>query len=400
MPTLAKRATEIKPSPTMAMSALAAEMKRAGRDVIPLSLGEPDFHTPQHIKDAGIEAIRTDFTKYTAADGFAPLKKAIIAKLARENGSTYAADQIVVGSGAKVIIYAAMLSIVNPGDEVVIPAPYWVTYPDHVELAGGKPVFVVGEESTGFKITPQSLANVLNAKTRAIIFNSPSNPSGAIYSEDEIRALAEVLKKYPDVWIVTDELYEHLAYDGEKTATFAQIIPEFSDRIITINGFSKGYVMTGWRLGFAAGPKKVMKAIGDLLSQLTGSPSSIAQAAAIAALEGDQSFLSANREVFEARRNFVVERLNKVPGLSAITPAGTFYVYINCRDWIGRTSGGGKELSTDVAIAEALLDESEMAAVPGEVFGLSPFFRISISLEMALLEKAMDRFDAFAKAMR
>ena len=400
MPTLAKRATDIRPSPTMAMSARAADMKRAGRDVIPLSLGEPDFHTPDNIKAAGIAAIQKDFTKYTASDGFGPLKKAIADKLLRENGSVYTPDRIVVGSGAKVIILAALLSIVNPGDEVIIPAPYWVTYPDHVELAGGKSVFVVGEEATGFKITAQALDSALSAKTRAIIFNSPSNPSGAVYTAAEIEALAAVLEKYPDVWIVTDELYEHLVYDGHKTATFAQSAPQLADRIITINGFSKGYVMTGWRLAFAAGPVAVMKSIGDLLSQITGSPNSIAQAAAIAALEGDQSFLAQNRKVFEERRNVVLERINRVPGLSAITPAGTFYVYINCGAWIGRTSAGGKLLASDVDIVEALLDETEMAAVPGEVFGLSPFFRISISLELPLLQKAMDRFDAFAGGLR
>jgi aspartate aminotransferase len=399
MPKLAKRASEIRPSPTMAMSARAAEMKRAGRDVIPLSLGEPDFHTPEHIKAAGIAAIQNDFTKYTASDGFGPLKKAIIDKLQRENGSVYSADQIVVGSGAKVIILAALLSIVNPNDEVIIPAPYWVTYPDHVELAGGKSVFVVGEESTGFKITPQALEGALSAKTRAIIFNSPSNPSGAVYTAAEISALAAVLKNYPDVWIVTDELYEHLVYDGQKTATFAQMAPELADRVITINGFSKGYVMTGWRLAFAAGPVTVMKSIGDLLSQITGSPNSIAQAAAIAALEGDQSFLAHNRQVFEERRNFVLARINQVAGLSAIKPAGTFYVYVNCGAWIGRTSAGGKFLTGDVDIVEALLDEKEMAAVPGDVFGLSPFFRISISLELPLLQKAMDRFDDFAEGL-
>jgi len=400
MPNLARRATEIKPSSTIAMNARAAEMKRSGRDVIPLALGEPDFHTPDNIKAAGIEAIKSNFTKYTASDGYAPLKKAIVGKLLRDNEAKYSADQIVVGAGAKVVILAAILSIINPGDEVVIPTPYWVTYPDHVELAGGTSVFAACEESTGFKLTPETLASVLTSRTRAIIFNSPTNPSGAVYSGDEIRALASVLEQYPDVWIVTDELYEHIVYDGLKTTTFVQAVPEFTDRIITINGFSKGYVMTGWRLAFAAGPKTVIKSIGDLLSSMTGAPNSIAQAAAIEAIEGDQSFMERNRKTFQERRDLVVKRMNSIPGLSSLKPSGTFYVYVNCGGWLGRTSPGGRRLESDVDVVEALLEEAEVATNPGHAFGNGPFFRISIALEVPLIQEGLDRIEKFGKGIQ
>ncbi len=397
---LSKRALEIRPSPTMAMSALASEMKRVGRDVIPLSLGEPDFHTPDNIKSAGIAAIKGNFTKYTAVDGFGPLKSAIAAKLLQQNGTNYSTNEIVVGSGAKIVIYAALLGVVNPGDEVVIPAPYWVTYPDQVELLGGVPVIAIGEEATGFKITPQTLARALSPRTRAIIFNSPSNPSGAVYTKDEIRALAEVLVDHPGVWIISDELYEHLVFDGRTAISFVQAVPEFQNRIIVINGFSKGYVMTGWRLAFAAGPKDVIKAMSDLLSQMTGSPNSIAQAAGIEALEGDQSFMEENRKRFQERRDLVVDCINRIPGLGCLKPAGTFYAYANCGGWLGSTSKGGRKLVSDLDVVEALLDESGLAAVPGQVFGLSPFFRVSISLDESMLRSAMDRLEEFGKSLR
>ncbi len=400
MLTLSKRALEIRPSPTMAMSALASEMKRVGRDVIPLSLGEPDFHTPDNIKSAGIAAINENFTKYTAVDGFGPLKSAIAAKLLQQNGTNYSTNQIVVGSGAKIVIYAALLGVVNPGDEVIIPAPYWVTYPDQVELLGGIPVIAIGEEATGFKITPETLARALSPKTRAVIFNSPSNPSGAVYSKEEIRALAAVLVDHPDVWIISDELYEHLVFDGRTAISFVQAVPEFQNRIIVVNGFSKGYVMTGWRLAFAAGPKDVIKAMSDLLSQMTGSPNSIAQAAGREALEGDQSFMEENRKRFQERRDLVVDCINRIPGLGCLKPAGTFYAYVNCGGWLGSTSKGGRRLVSDLDVVEAILDESGIAAVPGQVFGLSPFFRVSISLDEAMLRAAMDRLEDFGKSLR
>lgn len=400
MPQLSRRAAEIRPSPTMAISARAAEMKRQGKDIVPFSLGEPDFHTPANIKAAGVAAINGDFTKYTASDGYAPLKQAVVDKLLRDNKTTYQPDQIVIGGGAKVILLAALLSIVNPGDEVIVPTPYWVTYPDHVELVGGRSIFVACDQSSGFKLTADALKRSLTSQTRAIIFNSPNNPSGAVYSADEIRALAAVLKEYPNVWIVTDELYEHITFDGIKAPTFIEVAPEMADRIITVNGFSKGYVMTGWRLAFAAGPKTVIKAIGDLLSSMTGSPNSIAQAAGIEALNGNQSFMEENRQVFEKRRNVVVERINKITGLSVFKPAGTFYVYINCEKWLGRTSVAGTCLNCDTDVVQALLDEAEVATVQGEVFGLSPFFRISISLEEPIIQKGLDRIEAFANGLK
>lgn len=396
MPKLAARATQIRPSPTIAMNARALQMKQTGRDVIPLSLGEPDFHTPDNVKAAGITAIRNNFTKYTATDGFAPLKGAIVEKLLRENGTRFTADQIVVGSGAKVVILAALMSVVGAGDEVVIPTPYWVTYPDQVEMLGGKAVFCESSERNGFKLGPAELKPALTPRTRALIFNSPNNPSGAVYTAAEIRALADVLREYPDVWIITDELYEHLVFDGRTTSSFVEVAPELADRIITINGFSKGYVMTGWRLAFAAGPKPVIKAMGDLLSQMTGSPSSIAQAAGIEALSGDQSFMQQNQETLQARRDLVVDRLRRIPGLSVTSPGGTFYLFINCSGWLGRASRAGRKLDSDAAVAEALLDEAELAVVPGSVFGSSPYFRISISLDEALIVKAMDRLEQFA----
>ncbi|ALM85898.1 pyridoxal phosphate-dependent aminotransferase [Bordetella sp. N] len=400
MPKLSLRATAIRPSPTMAISARAAEMKRQGTDVIPFSLGEPDFHTPSNVKEAGIKAITSDFTKYTAADGYAPLKRAIAAKILQDNRVAFAPEQIVIGSGAKVILLASLLTIVDPGNEVIVPAPYWVTYPDHVEMAGGVPIIVACSETSGFKLTPELLRGALTKNTRAIIFNSPNNPSGAVYSGDEIRALAAVLKERPDVWILTDELYEHITFDGHRAPSFVETCPEMAEQIISVNGFSKGYVMTGWRLGFAAGPLEVIKSIGDLLSSMTGSPSSIAQAAGIEALAGDKAFMEENRRVFQERRDLVLERVGQIPGLDAIRPAGTFYVYINCAGWIGRKSSAGRALGKDVDVVAALLEEAEVAAVPGEVFGLSPFFRISIALEIDQIRKGLDRIQKFASGLR
>ncbi|HWK44299.1 MAG TPA: pyridoxal phosphate-dependent aminotransferase [Stellaceae bacterium] len=400
MPTLARRTQEIKASPTNAMNKRAADMKLAGRDTIPLSLGEPDFHTPENIKAAGIAAIERNFTKYTPADGHGPLKEALSRKLARDNGLTFAPDQIVVGGGAKSIILAALLSIVDPGDEVIVPTPYWVTYPDLVTLVGGVTVFAPCNDTTGFKLTPSMLRSVLSPRTRAIIFNSPNNPSGAVYSIDEIKDLAAVLIDHPNVWVVTDELYEHIVYDNHKATSFAKAAPELAQRVITINGFSKGYVMTGWRLGFAAAAKPVIKSMAGLLSHMNGSPSSIGQAAAMEALDGDQAFIDQNRKTFEERRNLIIERANNIPGLSAVKPSGTFYCYINCGGWIGRVSAGGRKLETDVDASEALLDETGVAVMPGEAFGCSPFFRVSYALEVALLRKAMDRIQEFAQGLR
>ena len=400
MPTLARRTQEFQASPTNAMNKRAADLRLAGRDTIPLSLGEPDFHTPENVKAAGMAAIERNFTKYTPTDGHGPLKEALSRKLAHDNGLGYAPDQIVVGSGAKSIILSALLSIVNPGDEVIIPTPYWVTYPDLVRLAGGVSIFAHCDDSTGFKLTPDILESVLSPRSRAVIFNSPNNPSGAVYSIDEIRELSAVLRRHPDVWVVTDELYEHIVFDNHKATSFAAAAPEMAERVITINGFSKGYVMTGWRLGFAAGARPVIKSMADLLSHINGSPSSIGQAAAMEALDGDQSFIAQNKRTFEERRNLVVERVNRIPGLSAVKPSGTFYCYIGCRDWLGRTSATGRRLENDVDVAEALLDETGVAVMPGQVFGCSPFFRVSYAVEVGLLQKAMDRIQEFGRGLR
>jgi aspartate aminotransferase len=400
MADLAQRALQIKPSPTIAMNKRAADMTRDGRDVIPLSLGEPDFHTAEHVKDAGIAAIERNFTKYTNSEGFGPLKQAVAGKLLRENGLAFSADQVVIGSGSKSVFLAAFWTVVDPGCEVVIPAPYWVSYPDLVELAGGTPVIVPCSESAGFKLTPDDLERAITPRTRAIVFNSPNNPTGAVYSEAEIRALAAVLEKHPKVWVVTDELYEHIVYDNTQVVYFAKAAPGIADRVVTVCGFSKSYVMTGWRLSFAAGNPSVMKAIGDLLSQIHGAPSSIAQAAAIEALEGDQSFIRKNQKVFKERRDLVVERANSIPGLHALRPPGAFYVYVNCGPWIGRTSAGGKRLANDIDVVEALLEEAAIATVPGTVFGLSPYFRISYALELERLRTAMDRLEEFSRGLR
>lgn len=400
MVTLSRRAGEIRPSPTIGMNMRAEELRRAGRDVIPLSLGEPDFHTPEHIKAAGIAAIQRNFTKYTPTEGYRALRVALAEKLKSDNGLTYTPDQIVVSTSAKIVIYAAFLSILDEGDEVIIPAPFWVSYPDLVELAGGVAKLVQSSEKTQFKITAEQLEQAITPRTRALVFNSPNNPSGTIYSDDEIRALAEVLARHPDIWVVTDELYEHLVFDGGKAGSFAGVATELADRVITINGFSKGYVMTGWRLGFAAAGNDVIRSMGSFISQMQGSPCSISQAAALEALTGDRSFMAQNRQTFQERRNVVVARANAIDGLCALPPAGTFYAYIDCAGWIGRTSAQGRPLATDVDVAEALLMEASVAVVPGTVFGLSPYFRISYSLEASLIETAMDRIADFAKGLR
>ena len=396
---LSARARSIGPSPTLAMNKRAAELRALGLDILPLSLGEPDFDTPPEVKLAGIRAIEQNLTKYTAADGSRELKAAIIRKLSRENGMKFDASGIVVGSGAKLVLLAALLSIVDPGDEVLVPAPYWVSYPDLITLADGVPRFVASSEVSGFKIDHDSLARSLSEKTRALILNSPNNPSGAVYSAAEMRDLADALAAHPDIWVITDEIYEHHVFDGRTSTSFARVAPELRDRTITVNGFSKGYVMTGWRLGFAAAEPPVIGAMADLLSQMHGSPSSIAQVAAVEALDGDQSFIPENRKVLQRRRDLVIQRVHQMPGFSALQPEGTFYAFLGCSALIGRTSGGARRLESDVDVVEALLDEAGVAAVPGTAFGMSPFVRVSFALRDELLDRAMDRMDAFARAV-
>jgi aspartate aminotransferase len=381
----------IKPSPTIAVTQKARELQAAGHDVIGLGAGEPDFDTPDFIKDAAIAAIRAGDTKYTAVDGTPALKQAVIGKFKRENGLTYTADQISVGTGAKQVLYNALLATLNLGDEVIVPAPYWVSYPDIVLLGGGTPVIVPCSAENGFKLQPDDLRRAITPRTKWLILNSPSNPTGAAYSEADLTALAAVLNEHPQVYILSDDIYEHLVFDGFRFATIASVAPELLSRTLTLNGVSKAYAMTGWRIGYGAGPAPLIKAMAKLQSQSTSNPSSVSQAAATAALNGPQDFLGVFRESFTARRNLVVERLNAIPGLSCRTPDGAFYVYPSCAGLMGKKTPGGRVLGSDSDVVAYLLEEALVAVVQGEAFGLSPFFRISYATATDLLEKACDR---------
>lgn len=381
----------IKPSPTIAVTQKARELQAAGHDVIGLGAGEPDFDTPDFIKDAAIAAIRAGDTKYTAVDGTPALKQAVIGKFKRENGLTYTADQISVGTGAKQVLYNALLATLNLGDEVIVPAPYWVSYPDIVLLGGGTPVIVPCSAENAFKLQPADLRRAITPRTKWLILNSPSNPTGAAYSEADLTALAAVLNEHPQVYILSDDIYEHLVFDGFRFATIASVAPELLSRTLTLNGVSKAYAMTGWRIGYGAGPAPLIKAMAKLQSQSTSNPSSVSQAAATAALNGPQDFLGVFRESFTARRNLVVERLNAISGLSCRTPDGAFYVYPSCAGLMGKKTPGGRVLGSDSDVVAYLLEEALVAVVQGEAFGLSPFFRISYATATDLLEKACDR---------
>jgi aspartate aminotransferase len=391
MSIVATRLSRIKPSPTIAVTNKAAELKAAGKDVIGLGAGEPDFDTPDYIKDVAYAAIKGGQTKYTAIDGTPQLKDAIIAKFKRENNLTYTRDQITVGTGGKQVLYNALMASLNPGDEVIIPAPYWVSYPDMVLLAEGVPVIVNCPESTGFKLRPADLEAAITKKTKWIILNSPSNPTGAAYTEAEIRAITDGLMRHPHVYVMTDDMYEHLVYDRFKFTTPAQVEPKLYDRTLTVNGVSKAYAMTGWRIGYAGGPKELIKAMAVIQSQSTSNPSSISQAAAAAALNGDQAFLGPWRDSFKARRDLVVGMLNKAEGLSCRTPEGAFYVYPSCAGVIGKTTPSGKVIATDSDFVTYLLEEGGVACVQGEAFGLSPYFRISYATSEKILEDACAR---------
>jgi aspartate aminotransferase len=392
--------TRIKPSPTMAVTARAAELRAAGKDVIGLGAGEPDFDTPDHIKEAAIAAIRAGDTKYTAVDGTKALKEAIVAKFKRDNGLTYTTDQVTVNSGGKHTIFNAMVATLNAGDEVIIPTPYWVSYPDMVYLAGGTPVFVDSSLATNFRITPAALEAAITPKTKWLILNSPSNPSGAAYTRDELRGLADVLLRHPHVWILTDDMYEHIVFDDFAFATIAQVEPALYERTLTMNGASKAYSMTGWRIGFAAGPKALIKAIAAVQSHSTSNPCSISQAAAAAALNGPQAFLKDWVAAFQSRRDLVVSMLNQAKGLSCPTPEGAFYVYPSCAGLIGKTTPEGKLLSTDEDVATYLLESVGVAVVHGAAFGLSPHFRISYATSHAVLEDACSRIQKACAAVR
>ena len=381
----------IQPSATIAMTGRVADLKRQGIDVIGLAAGEPDFDTPDFVKDAAIEAIREGRTKYTVVDGTAELKSAIVAKFRRDNGLAYETNQISVNVGGKQTLFNALVATLDPGDEVVIPAPYWVSYPDIVQFAGGVPVFVAAGAAQGYKILPAQLDAAIGPKTRWVILNSPSNPSGAAYSAAELKALGEVLERHPHVFVMTDDMYEHILYDGFRFATIAEVCPSLVDRTLTVNGCSKAYAMTGWRIGYAGGPAWLIKAMAKLQSQSTSNPCSIAQAAAVAALNGPQDFLAERTIVFQRRRDLVVERLNAIPGIACPTPEGAFYVYPDVSGLIGRTTPAGQRIDTDEQLVGYLLDVGRVAAVQGVAFGLSPAFRVSYATSDELLAKACDR---------
>lgn len=399
MPFLSATLDRVKPSPTIAVTTRAQELKAMGRDIIGLGAGEPDFDTPENIKEAAIRAIREGKTKYTAVDGIPELKQAVCRKFDRENGLSYQPSQVTVGTGGKQVLYNALMATLNPGDEVIIPAPYWVSYPDMVLLAGGQPVFVAAGPEAGFKITPDSLEAAITPNTKWLIFNSPSNPTGAGYTAAEIRGLTEVLMRHPQVWVMADDMYEHLVFDDFRFATPAQVEPGLYERTLTVNGVSKAYAMTGWRIGYAAGPVPLIRAMGKVQSQSTSNPSSIGQWAAVEALNGPQDFLEPNRRLFERRRDLVVGMLNAAPGLRCPKPEGAFYVYPDISGCIGRTSRGGARIATDEDFATALLDETGVAVVFGAAFGLSPAFRVSYATSDEQLREACARIQDFCTGL-
>ena len=390
----------VKPSATLAVTARARELKREGRDVIGLGAGEPDFDTPENIKEAAIAAIRRGETKYTDVDGLPELKAAVAAKFARENGLTYAVNQIHVAPGGKTVIYNALLATLSPGDEVIVPAPYWVSYPDMVLLAGGEPVRVVGHEADGFKLKPEVLEAAITPRTRWLILNSPSNPSGAAYTGDELEALAVVLRRHPQVWILTDDMYEHLIYGDFDYRTIAQVAPDLYDRTLTVNGVSKAYAMTGWRIGYAGGPKPLIDLMRKVAGQTTSNPSSISQWAAVEALNGPQDFIAERAKHFEARRDLVVSMLNQATGIRCAVPEGAFYVYPSIEGLIGKTTEGGVTIDSDDTFAAELLDAEGVAVVQGSAFGLSPYFRISYATSETVLEEACGRIQRFCAGLR
>ena len=400
MPHTSEALGRIQPSATLAMTSRVLELKAKGVDVIGLSAGEPDFDTPDFVKQAAIDAINAGKTKYTNVDGTAELKAAIAAKFKRDNGLTYEASQISVNVGGKHTLFNALVATIDPGDEVVIPAPYWVSYPDIVQFAGGTPVFIKAGADQSYKITPAQLDAAITPKTRWVLLNSPSNPSGAAYSAEDLKALGEVLLRHPHVMVMADDMYEHIVYDGFKFATIAEVTPELYERTITVNGCSKAYSMTGWRIGFAGGPAWLIKAMAKLQSQSTSNPCSIAQAAATAALNGDQSFLAARNDAFKRRRDLVVGMLNAVDGIHCPTPEGAFYVYPDVSGLIGKATTAGHRIETDAQLIDYYLDSVQVAAVHGGAFGLEPAFRISYATSEELLTKACERIQAASAALK
>ncbi|MBN9533974.1 MAG: pyridoxal phosphate-dependent aminotransferase [Alphaproteobacteria bacterium] len=397
---LAESLGRIQPSPTIAVTQKARDLKAGGRDVIGLGAGEPDFDTPDNIKEAAIAAIRRGETKYTAVEGIPELRAAIAAKFKRENDLQYTPSQCFVGPGGKAIVYNAMMATLNPGDEVIVPAPYWVSYPDIVLLGGGRPVIVETKLEDGFRLTPDALEAAITPRTKWIIFNQPSNPTGACYSREQLKALTDVLLKYPQVWVLTDDMYEHLVYGGFQFYTVAQVEPALYDRTLTMNGVSKAYAMTGWRIGYCAGPEPLIRAMTKLQSQSTSNPASISQWASVEALNGTQDFIPRFQKAFEERRDLVVSMLNQANGIECPKPEGAFYVYPTLRKLIGKKTPDGKVIATDGDFASALLEAEGVAVVHGAAFGLSPFFRISYATSNTVLEEACRRIQRFCSSLR
>ncbi|MEO0618937.1 MAG: pyridoxal phosphate-dependent aminotransferase [Pseudomonadota bacterium] len=397
---LADTLSRVKPSPTIAVSQKARELKAAGKDVIGLGAGEPDFDTPENIKQAAISAINAGDTKYTAVDGTPDLKQAICDKFKRENGLDYSLSEITVGTGGKQVLFNAFGATLNPGDEVIIPAPYWVSYPDMVLLSGGEPKVIETTKADAFKLTATALEAAITPKTKWLVFNSPSNPTGSAYTHDELKALTDVLLRHDHVWILSDDMYEHLTYDGFTFVTPVQVEPKLRNRTLTMNGVSKAYAMTGWRIGYAGGPEQLIAAMRKLQSQSTSNPSSVSQAAAVEALNGPQDFIPERADAFHKRRDLVVSMLNQANGIECLTPEGAFYVYPSVEGCIGKTSEGGKEITDDEAFVTALLEEEGVAAVHGAAFGLSPFFRISYATSTEALEEACKRIQRFCGYLR
>jgi len=400
MPFIASRLSRIKPSPTIAVATKARELKAAGRDVIGLGAGEPDFDTPEHIREAAKVALDQGETRYTAVAGTPELRQAIVDKFKRENELSYTPDQISVGCGGKQNIYNALMATLDPGDEVIIPAPYWVSYPDITLLAEGTPVIVNCPAENGFKLQASDLEAVITPKTKWLILNSPSNPTGAGYTRSDMKALTDVLMKHPQVWVMTDDMYEHIVYDDFEFVTPAQVEPGLIDRTLTLNGVSKSYCMTGWRVGYAAGPEEIIKAMNKVQSQSTTHTAAVSQAAAVAALNGPTDFIKANNAVFKERRDIVVKMLNEAEGLSCPTPDGAFYVYPSCAGLIGKTTPDGKTLETDEDVVSYFLEAEGVAAVHGEAFGLSPHFRVSYATSTDLLKEACERIQRACAALK
>ena len=400
MSILAKRLSAVKPSPTIAITTKAQELKASGKDIIGLSAGEPDFDTPEHIRNEAKAALDRGETRYTPANGTPALRKAIVDKFKRENELTYTPDQVTLGVGGKQVIFNAFFATVQEGDEVIVPAPYWVSYPDIVLMCGGTPVFVACGENSGFKLDAEGLEKAITPKTKWVVLNSPNNPTGAAYTADDLRKLADVLLKHPHVWVMTDDMYEHITYDGFKYTTIAQIEPKLMDRTLTMNGVSKAYSMTGWRMGYACGPLSLIKAMNMIQSQSATHPTSFVQSGTVAALNGPLGFLAERNAVFKERRDMVVKMLNEAKGISCLTPEGAFYVYPSCAGTIGKTTAGGKKVGSDTDFVSLLLEEEGVAAVQGAAFGLSPYFRISYATSTEVLKDACTRIQRFCAGLK